>query len=363
MPNRYEVYVNHAAFYVSSLRKAEAEFLIGKSSFRQGLSHFDYELDNINAGQNWAAKHCEEHKSAAEFVSAYASAAPNIMRVRQHPQERIRWIKKALEVETGSGNEKKQLIHIGNLGQAFADNNDIRIAIKLYKEQIEMARKTGDRRGENDALGNLGNAYFIQGKAKKAIIYQTKNLQFRRETKDKLGEGYALGSLGISTHSLGNISKAKDYYKQWLKLSIEISNQYSEAQALHNLGIAQKDLGQTTEAIKSFQKSFAIKEEIGDRRGQSNTLGSLAVIYTKLGKLEMALELYLKSIEIAKGLDVRGEATDYWNMSLALYQSGRINAAVKFAEKALKLREDIEDTRVEKVRRKLLLWREEMIEK
>ena len=73
----------------------------------------------------------------------------------------------------------------------------------------------------------------------------------------------------------------------------------------------------TRKAIEYYEQQLKITQEIGDRSGEGNTL---------------------------------------WNMSLALDQLGKRAQAIECAKAALKIQEEIEDPRAEKVRRKLQEW-------
>ncbi|HSE18742.1 MAG TPA: hypothetical protein VLB46_16920 [Pyrinomonadaceae bacterium] len=57
--------------------------------------------------------------------------------------------------------------------------------------------------------------------------------------------------------------------------------------------------------------------------------------------------------------DRRSEGTDLWNMSLALDQLGERREAIRHAEQAITIYEQIEDPYAAKVRAKLATWREQ----
>ncbi len=71
-----------------------------------------------------------------------------------------------------------------------------------------------------------------------------------------------------------------------------------------------------------------------------------------MGETRRAIEYYEKALEIDREIgDRRGEGTDLWNLSLALDKLGDRAQAIALAEAALKIREQIEDPRADKVRK------------
>jgi transposase-like protein len=81
----------HAAHYLQILSRANSLFLKGGEAIAEGLSDFDSEFVNIEAGQEWAAARFANDKQAAHLCNEYPSAGGHILRVRQHPRDFIRW--------------------------------------------------------------------------------------------------------------------------------------------------------------------------------------------------------------------------------------------------------------------------------
>jgi tetratricopeptide (TPR) repeat protein len=76
-----------------------------------------------------------------------------------------------------------------------------------------------------------------------------------------------------------------------------------------------------------------------------------------LGDPRKAIEYYDQALKISREIgDRRGEGNALWNMSLSLDQFGQRDRAIDCAKAALKIREEIEDPRAEKIRRKLQEW-------
>src|SRR6185369_4886012 len=218
----------HATHYKDVLAIANAFYLQGGKMLVRGLSLFDLEWGNIQAGYAWvAAQAVELDEDVARLGMWYPGVGAFILHLRQHARERILWLEMALAA----------------------------------------AKQLRDRVREGNALGNLGLAYAALGETKYAIQFYDQALLIHSKLGDRLREGIALGNLGNAYADLGETKRAIQFYEQQLSIAREIGDRRCEGMALGNLGIAYGDLGETNRAIQLFQQQLTIDGEIGDRRG------------------------------------------------------------------------------------------------
>ena len=188
----------HAAHYRSVLHVVNALFLEGGDDLKRGLAVFDLEWRNVHVGWGWAADRAEDDDEAAGVCSGYSEAGP-LLRLRQHPRQRIQWLEAALKSARRLKDREAEGTHLRNLGLAYADLGRPRRAIELYQEALAISRETGDRRAEGYAQVNLGLAYADLGEPRRAIEYHELALAISRETGNRRGEGAVLGNLGWPT--------------------------------------------------------------------------------------------------------------------------------------------------------------------
>ncbi|MBI3241902.1 MAG: tetratricopeptide repeat protein [Chloroflexi bacterium] len=349
----------HATHYETVLRAAKELYKKGGDDIKQGLTAFDAERGNIEAGQAWAVGQIDNLPDAAKLCSDYADAGVYVLDLRLHPREQIRWLEAALAAARKLKDRQAEGAWLGNLGLAWADLGDTRKAIEFYEQCLTILGEIGDRRSEGTMLGNLGIAHKNLGETRKAIEFYEQALAIDREIGDRRSEGAALGNLGNAWANLGETCKAIEYHEQQLIIVREIGDRRGEGNALGNLGTAWADLGETRKAIEYHEQALAIDREIGDRRGEGQDLGSLGIAYYNLGETRKAIEFYEQHLTIAREIgDRRGESIALWNMSLALDKLGERTQAIAQAEAALKIKEEIEDPWAEKVRKRLAEWRE-----
>jgi len=310
--------LRHAAHYLAVLRSADDLYKKGGDSMMRGLALFDLERGNIQAGQAWAAANATTEPGAARLCSGYPDWGTNVLLLRQHPREQIRWREPALAAARQLKDRAAEGVHLGNLGIAHDSLGDYQRAIKHHQDALAIAQERGDREGEGAALGNLGIAYSYLGEYGRAIEYHEQHLAIAREIGDRRGEGNSLGNLGLAYYFFGDYHRAIEYHEQHLAIAREIGDRQGEGNSLGNLGNAYSYRGEHRRAIEHYDQQLRITREIGDRRGEGNAL---------------------------------------CDTSLALDNLGDRKKAIEHAEAALKIFEKIESPAAAKIREQLEKWR------
>ena len=215
---KYQAQQRHAVHYKDVLTAAGELYLEGGEKMMQGLKLFDTEWINIQAGQAWAAMNSCKDKTVAEICNNFNEylGATHILNLRLHPRDWTIWLEAALAAARQLQNRQAEVVHLGNLGNAYSDLGEPRRAVEYFEEHLAIAREIGDKRGEGNSLGNLGNAYAVLGEPRRAIEYSEQDLVIAREIGDRRGEGNALGNLGIAYANLGEPRRAIEYYEQVL---------------------------------------------------------------------------------------------------------------------------------------------------
>src|ERR1051325_10018873 len=96
MPTLREITLRHARHYEAELRKTESLYVKSSKTLPEALAKFDDIWANVLAAQVWAETQAEDDQEAALLNVAYQNAAPHLFDLRQHPQERVRRLKRIL---------------------------------------------------------------------------------------------------------------------------------------------------------------------------------------------------------------------------------------------------------------------------
>lgn len=279
----------HATHYMIGLGAANRLYLEGGEAIIRGLALFDLERANIDAGHTWAEEQTVVDTDAMKLCIFYPSAGVNILNLRQHPHEWIRWMETALAAARKLKVRGSESGALGNLGVAYQELGETRRAIEFFEKALTVDREIENRRGEAAGLGNLGLAYAALGETKRAMEFYEQQLVIIREIGDRRGEGSALGNVANAHFALGERRAAIDFYEQALAIDREIGNRHGEAIDLGNLGVVYMNLGETKRAIKFYEQQLMIVREIGDRRGEGISLFNLGLMLDRLADRDQAV--------------------------------------------------------------------------
>jgi tetratricopeptide (TPR) repeat protein len=323
----------HAEYYKDVLSVADEFFLEGGETTTQGLALFDEELENIRAGQAWAADWAVYNDEVAQLCSDYAEAGMYCLDLRFHARDWICWLEAALAAARCLHDRQREASHLSNLGTAYRNLGDARRAITFYEQALVIEREIGNRRGEGKDLGNLGIACTNLGDARRAITFHEQALAISRETDNRRGEKNDLGNLGLAYSDLGEQRRAIKLYEQALAIAYEIDDRQGEELCLGNLGGAYKDLGDTRRAIKFFEQALAIAREIGDRRTEGKLVGNLGITYAARGDSRRTIEFFEQALTILQEVgDRRAEAWDCWNLGCMYEKQGDLERAAELMQ-------------------------------
>ncbi|HJR05737.1 MAG TPA: tetratricopeptide repeat protein [Pyrinomonadaceae bacterium] len=293
----------HAVHYLQILFTADKLYQKGGEAIAEGLSLFDNERVNIEAGQKWSAARFAENEHAAHLCNDYPDAGVYVLSLRQHPRDFIRWHEVGLSAARQLKDPAAEGRHLGNLGYAYDDLGEYRRAINFYEQILSIARESGNRLHEGTALGNLGVSYQNLGESRRAIEFYEQQLPITRETGDRRGEGNALANLGLAYTNFGETHRAIEFYEQALVIYHEIGDRRGEGTVLGNLGMAYAQSGDTRRGIEFYKQHRDIAQEIGDRRGEGTALANLGASYAVMDKPEIAIECMEAAVKIFEEIE------------------------------------------------------------
>ncbi|MBS1250564.1 MAG: Regulatory protein AfsR [Chloroflexi bacterium] len=264
----------HARYYLEKGSDANTQYKQGGESVLLALGSFTEIWPHLAAA--WERISEARKVSEVEAIQGFAEAwlndfpgrMPYLLDLHLPPAEKIPYLQTALKAAQRLEDHSAQGVHLGTLGNAYADLGQVEEAIGYYERALEISREIGDRRGEGADLGNLGIAYADLGQVEEAIGYYEQALEIAREIGDRRGEGSDLGGLGSAYRNLGQVEEAIGYYEQALEISREIGDRRGEGNHLANLGLAYDELGEIDKARRLWRQALAIYEAIKDPRAE-----------------------------------------------------------------------------------------------
>jgi tetratricopeptide (TPR) repeat protein len=397
---RHEAKKRAARCYVLKLSQANASLLSGSEEVTKGLALFDLESRNIRQWQSWAASVNEanpDDEVVAELCRDFARVGPEILELRAHPKEMIRWAMACLKACRGARcySEASALVILGhasltlgdphkaidyferaltasrdiqddrgegvaldNLGLAYVAIGENRKAIDFHQRALDISYDLDDRFHECMTLGNMGNAAFAAGDYPQAIEYHERALALARETGHRISEGKSLGNLGLAVFASGDRFAGMRYYNDALVIAREIGNRSLEATIFSNMGDASIAAGNVAQAIQYHEEALHVFRETGNRLAEARILAGIGHGWASLGKSESAINCFEQSVEIARQIgDALGEGRTLFLFARAMHRCGQLDQAVALAERAVQVLEQIEHPLADSVRADLAKWR------
>lgn len=121
-----------------------------------------------------------------------------------------------------------------DLGIAYAEKQNWRMALHYYRQARRIARKRGYPRIMGNILSSLGIAHFSQGDLEGATKYYLEAIDIAKLLGDRAGEAFRLANLSQTYAAQGKIKNAIDCLEQAVSIFEDIHSPYLE-QALQEL--------------------------------------------------------------------------------------------------------------------------------
>jgi tetratricopeptide (TPR) repeat protein len=237
----------------------------------------------------------------------------------------IDYYKSAVSLLKETGAKKYLSIAHNNIGLAYLDIGDYKMALKNYFDALKLKTELKDSVGIANTQQNIGNVYFNTGDYPaslknyfSALEYFLKNNEIDRVTM-------VYSNIGIVYEYMGDLEKALASYQLSLKQAGETTDEASIASCYINIAnvlIRQGDAlmagNKTKEAKAKYDQALedqtkAIKtyEKGGDNQ-------TLAILYLNMGGLNLRIKKY-------------PAARDYYSKSMALSKQGHHMRELSYA--------------------------------
>jgi tetratricopeptide (TPR) repeat protein len=260
--------MRHAKYFLGVLLTAIQLYLEGGEAILNGLSVFDVEWKNIQAGQSWAVEKSGDNNTAAWLCAAYASAG-ELNALRRPLRETIDLVEAGLAAARRFEDRMSEVGHLNSLGylykesgDLFGDREDFRRAAEYLQQGLDILREIGSREDEAILLDTLGYTYTSLGEPQRALETHELALGIYREVRDRRGEGNALGNIGIAYVNIGEPLRSVEFYRQQLDITRETGDWRGEANANFNMGVALFYLGDRAQALAHVERALEIFEKI-----------------------------------------------------------------------------------------------------
>ena len=270
----------------------------------------------------------------------------------QHDAARNLYEKHLPDLEKRLKNTEPLAIVYNNLGYAYGNLGDHRMALEYLLKALEIQEKVllSDHPDLARSYNNVGTTYGDLGDHRMALEYKLKALEIREKVlppeHPDLAQSY--NNVGMTYGDLGDHRMALEYKLKALKILEKVlpPDHPSLATCYNNVGMTYGDLGDHYKALEYTTKGLVIIEKVlppehPDLAASYNNLGAT---YGDLGDHSKALEFQLKALEIQEKVlppDHPDLAASYNNVGLTYSSLGDNSKALEYLLKALEIRERV----------------------
>lgn len=329
-PEEYErTALRHARHYLELL--ATMDRAAQTRGTEHALAAVDREWVHIRA----AFEHCRERAASSPQAAQLASSAPDagLLRLRQHPRERVSYCALAVQLAHGRGEHKLEGRLLAHAARAHQELGEAREALEQSQRALAIANATGDVQTQVGALIAQGDAHHALGEPRQAIAAAERALSLAREIGAEADEAAASIVLAWAHHVAGESARAVEYAEQVLPMAQALRAPVLEATARLALGFALEAIGQAARVPphagaclriarelgdlriegyalllagdrdardRNIARGIEIAHEIGDRRLEGNALLYLAHAHNARGAAREACETAERALEIAE---------------------------------------------------------------
>jgi tetratricopeptide (TPR) repeat protein len=199
---------------------------------------------------------------------------------------------------------KKQIKFIlNNIGLAYDNLGSYDLALKYQFKSLQIREEEGDKKSIGNTLNNIGLLFYNLKDHENGIRYFLRALHFKKEAKDSIGLAGVYINLGLCYNETHEFNTAISYFNQSFDACGKNCPQETRSISLLGLGVAYRNLLVLDKAEDCFTASFAIANNQGNLFRQSGSLYQLSLVETAKGRIDKALPYIEKALKILERID------------------------------------------------------------
>jgi tetratricopeptide (TPR) repeat protein len=213
------------------------------------------------------------------------------------------------KINKSPGNDQPNSIGESGLmvqGLVAGDSAEPEEEIRLLRLALELQRQAGNRSAEANNLGNLTAACLQLGQTREAYEHSREALALYRELGDVMGEAHAMLHNGVAAHRLGRLDEAECHYREALALCDLHNLAHLRAALLSYFARLHLDRGDIATAATAADEAIAACAEIGYSRGHAHALATLGRALAPLGEVDHAVACLRAAAELFGRVGVVG---------------------------------------------------------
>ncbi|MBB6461663.1 tetratricopeptide repeat protein [Flammeovirga kamogawensis] len=261
-----------------------------------------------------------------------------------NPDDAIKYGEEILKITENSKTYSKRPKVLNLIGVACRNKGNYTLALDYYKQALLQADISNDTVQKGYAYINIGQLYHFQGNQYKALKNMKEALLVSNKINDLEMSGYCYMNLGDIQLSNGHYELALENYKRSLVVRDKTNNIQGRAATLKSIGDAYLAAGNPFYARNEFQRALKLSEDIDYNSIQYSCKAAIGdtYFYSSEDSLDDALrnyqEAYTGFVKLKSPLQ---QAKVLEKIAKVYLAQNRLTRAIQFADKGLKIAEDL----------------------
>ncbi|MFT6508129.1 MAG: diguanylate cyclase (GGDEF)-like protein [Colwellia polaris] len=203
-------------------------------------------------------------------------------------------------------------------------------ALKYLVDEDESVQK---KLGET--YKKLAQSYKRLKNREQTAYFYTKALGIYTNLGDLKLMARTLNTLAEAQRYLDNLVLALDYSTRALDIHKKIDDPVGLAKALLGAGIIYRHINLYEKSLEHVNKAYLYYKKVNNVLGIAKTSNQMGLLYTRLKQFDQAELFYQITIDLPEGMvEEKTLATALREMAVINYESGDLDSAMKFAQKA-----------------------------
>lgn len=330
----------------SALHSLGRTYYAGRGQLDAARTNLDAALDSLNRALA-ISRDLNDLFAQAVLNNDIAAAVLDL----DTPRGALPFYERAYDFYERAGDQWGKAMVQSEIGFAHSRLGDYREALRHYEQSLPIWQAARDRDMEANAYNQIADALENLGDPARALVMYRHALAVWQETgSTRLASAY--NNVGKVFYGYGDTQAALENYSAALALHREKKtaegnggnargNATGEANALNNIGMTYAEMGDTDRALDYFNQSLALYQSLADRRGQANSLDSLGYAHYLLGSYDEALSRYEQALALYVQLgDRQRESYVLTHIGMLHAARGDSAAALSRYEQAKRIQQD-----------------------
>ncbi len=271
------------------------------------------------------------------YTAECYSSIGSCYRILENPKEALLWLSKARNVLQDSGLLRELGYCLREMAMVQSELGNPGGSLRLYEEAISCFEKTDDKDGMIRTLGDIGVYHLNYGRTKQAMDYYNRALKLIDGLENTSTIAWLYRNVAECFAKDKDFKNANVYLDRAIRISIMINDKDGQEQAMKLRNLISKDSGNIHGPLENNISQTKAGNKYENQIDDMNSHFEQARLSLKMGNLSDFERHFEKARIIAENINRNDfPLSELLTTAHAYYKSGDFAGALKFAERALK---------------------------